>query len=160
MARTKVNRSLALKAFVETLMANHPNASSFTRADVEAVGKINPIGQTEFASVAIGYGSKTRVGRGQYAIPSEWLADKAPWTGVDDSTPSPAPKTQKTQAPKMPKVTKTESAEIVETAVVAEPVVKKNFNPKKSMSKKELFEKAKAEIAKRKSKEVAAEAGN
>lgn len=164
MARTKVNRSLALKAFVDMLMANHPNASTFTRADVEAVGKVQPIGFTEFASVSAGYGSSTRVGRGQYAIPSDWLAGKAPWTGVDASVDAPTPKaTKATKAPKepkTPKAKKTVKTDVVETAVVAEPVMKKNSNPKKSMSKKELFEKAKAEIAKRKNKEVAAEAGN
>jgi len=161
MARTKVNRSLALKAFVDMLMANHPNASTFTRADVEAVGKVQPIGFTEFASVSAGYGSSTRVGRGQYAIPSDWLAGKAPWTGVDASVDAPALKATKVpKEPKTPKAKKIVETNVVETAVVAEPVMKKNSNPKKSMSKKELFEKAKAEIAKRKNKEVAAEAGN
>lgn len=158
MARTKVDRSLALKAFVDKLMANHPNASTFTRADVEVVGKVQPIGFTEFASVSAGYGSSTRVGRGQYAIPSDWLAGKAPWTGVDASVDVPAPKASKT--PKTPKTKKTVATNVVETAVVAEPVMKKNSNPKKSISNKELFEKAKAEIAKRKNKDVAAEAGN
>lgn len=167
MARTKVDRSLALKAFVDKLMANHPNASTFTRADVEVVGKVHPIGFTEFASVSAGYGSSTRVGRGQYAIPSDWLAGKAPWTGVDASVDVPAPKAPKaSKAPKAPKASKTPKTKktvatnVVETAVVAEPVMKKNSNPKKSISKKELFEKAKAEIAKRKNKDVAAEAGN
>lgn len=151
MARTKVNRSLALKAFVDKLMANHPNASTFTRADVEAVGKVQPIGFTEFASVSAGYGSSTRVGRGQYAIPSDWLAGKAPWTGVDASVDVPAPKaTKATKATKTPKTKNTVETDVIETAVVTEPVMKKNPNPKKSMSKKELFEKAKAEIAKRK----------
>lgn len=151
MARTKVNRSLALKAFVDKLMANHPNASTFTRADVEAVGKVQPIGFTEFASVSAGYGSSTRVGRGQYAIPSDWLAGKAPWTGVDASVDVPAPKTTKApKAMKTPKAKNTVETDVIETAVVTEPVMKKNPNPKKSMSKKELFEKAKAEIAKRK----------
>lgn len=148
MARTKVNRSLALKAFVDKLMANHPNASTFTRADVEVVGKVQPIGFTEFASVSAGYGSSTRVGRGQYAIPSDWLAGKAPWTGVDASVDVPAPKAPK--ATKTPKTKNTVETDVIETAVVTEPVMKKNPNPKKSMSKKELFEKAKAEIAKRK----------
>jgi len=161
MARTKVDRSLALKAFVDKLMANHPNASTFTRADVEVVGKVQPIGFTEFASVSAGYGSSTRVGRGQYAIPSDWLAGKAPWTGVDASVDVPAPKASKTpKTPKTPKTKKTVATNVVETAVVAEPVMKKNSNTKKSISKKELFEKAKAEIAKRKNKDVAAEAGN
>lgn len=151
MARTMVNRSLALKAFVEALVAAHPKATTFTRPDVEAIGKIHPIGFTEFASVANGYGSATRVGRGQYAIPAEWKGNKAPWAGVQETAPVVAKAKAKKAAPEVAKTkTKKAAPEVAESAVVEEPKMKKNVNPKKAMTKKELFEKAKNEIAKRK----------
>lgn len=158
MARTKVNRSLSLKAFVEALMAANPKAKTFTRQEVEAIGKINPIGQTEFASVGHGYGASTRIGRGQYAIPAAWLTDAAPWTGVEADAPvaSVRPKTpkepkQKVEKPMKEKKSKIKTDVSAETAMAPEPVMKKKSDPKKTVTKKELFEKAKAEIAKRKS---------
>lgn len=161
MARTKVDRAIALKNFVDVLMANSPGAKTFTRSDVEVVGKSNPIGQCEFASVAIGYGSQTRIGRGIYAIPSDWLADKAPWTGISENVvvaSTKAPKTPKADNPaKEPKAKAKKAAasvdEVTETVVVEAPVTKK-IDPKKALSKKELFERAKAEIANRKKKDV------
>lgn len=163
MARTKVNSMIRLKEYVEALQATYPGTTTFNRKQIDAIGKTNMIGQLAFGSKQ-GYGYVTKIGYGMYSIPAEWLAGKAPWTGVEMEAPvASATKTPKTpKAPKLvkekaPKVNKKAAATVTETAVTQEPTLKKNANPKKSMSKKELFEKAKAEIAKRKAK--TAEAG-
>lgn len=157
MARTKVNSMIRLKEYVEALQATYPGTTTFNRKQIDAIGKTNMIGQLAFGSKQ-GYGYVTKIGYGMYSIPAEWLAGKAPWTGIEAEVPVASaaktpktPKVSKEKVAKTPKAKKTEVS-VTETAVVTEPTLKKNSNPKKSMSKKELFEKAKAEIAKRKAK--------
>lgn len=165
MARVKVSRELALKAFVTSLMETFVDAKTFTRANVEQIGKTNGIGQTMFASQGQGYGKMTRLGQGQYAIPDSWMTGKAPWEGVTEVVPvakaEKAPKASKTKdaAPKAKKTKKSETTEAVEVAETITSTVKKNLdkaNAKRAMTKKELFEKAKAEIAKKKVKSAEA----
>jgi hypothetical protein len=168
MARVKVSRELALKAFVTSLMETF-DTKTFTRANVEEIGKTNGIGQTLFASQGQGYGKMTRIGQGQYVIPDSWMSGKAPWEGVTEVVPvakaEKAPKAPKDKdvTPKVKKSKKSVEPEAVEVAETITSSVKKNvdkMNAKRAMTKKELFEKAKAEIAKKKkvNTEVASEA--
>jgi hypothetical protein len=150
MARTKLSPALALKAFVETLKTTYPKQTTFSRKDVEAIGKSNAIGFTAFASNANGFGSTTRISQGQYAIPDAWSGEKAPWFGVTE----PAPVASAPKAPKAPKAKKAEVPDTVEVVEEKRPVVK--VSPKKQLTKKELFEKAKEEIAKKKAAKAAA----
>ena len=154
MARVKVSRELALKAFVDSLMETFVDAKTFSRANVEQIGKTNPIGQTMFASQGQGYGKMTRIGQGQYAIPDSWMTGKSPWEGVVEIVPvatTKAPKAPKStdSAPKTKKA-KTPKIEEVEVAERITSSVKKNIQ--KAASKKELFEKAKDLLAKKKQK--------
>lgn len=170
MARVKVSRELALKGFVTSLMETFggSDAKVFTRVNVEVIGKSNGVGFTMFASQNQGYGKMTRLGQGQYTIPDSWVNGKAPWEGMTEVIP--VAKVQKTTKVKTvgdgPK-TKRSNKKIVKPTVVevAVPIVtsiKNNIekNNKKIMTKKDLFEKAKAAIAaKKKMKTTAVEAG-
>lgn len=162
MARVKISRELALKAFVTSLMETFVDAKTYTRSNVEQIGKTNPIGQTMFASQGQGYGKMTRIGQGQYMIPDAWMTGKSPWEGVSEVVPvattkppmepeatESAPKTKKVKAAKKAEVEEVEVAERITSSV------KKNIQ--KATSKKELFEKAKEVLAKKKQKAVAAE---
>jgi hypothetical protein len=116
-----------------------------------------------FASQNQGYGKMTRLGQGQYTIPDSWVTGKAPWEGMTEVIP--VAKVQKPTkvkidgfAPKTKNIMRARTnKKIVETKVVevAPPIatsIKKNIvkNDKKIMTKKELFEKAKEAIAKKK----------
>lgn len=160
MARTKINPLIRLKEYVEALQSTFPGTMNFNRKQIDQIGKTNMAGQLAFGSKQ-GFGHLTKVGFGMYTIPSDWLNGKAPWVGVKEDAPVPsASKTPKTpKATKEPKAPKTKKADVPETLEVAEekkPTIK--VNPKKQLSKKELFEKAKAEIAKKKAAKVAANA--
>jgi hypothetical protein len=163
MARVKVSRELALKGFVTSLLETFGGGDNkvFTRANVEQIGKDNGVGFTMFASQSQGFGKMTRLGQGQYTIPASWMTGKSPWEG--DTEVIPVAKVEKTKkvvaadgddAPKAKRVKKVVEPEVVEVAETITTSVKKNIekNNKKALTKKELFEKAKAEIAKKKAK--------
>jgi hypothetical protein len=162
MARVKVSRELALKGFVTSLLETFGGGDNkvFTRANVEQIGKDNGVGFTMFASQSQGFGKMTRLGQGQYTIPASWMTGKSPWEGVTEVIP--VAKVEKTKkvaadgdvAPKAKRVKKTVEPEVVEVTETITTTVKKNIekNNKKALTKKELFEKAKAEIAKKKAK--------
>lgn len=136
MARKKINRELALKAFVQTLSEKFGEKTVFTRKQVEEAGNGNVLGRILFGSKKEGYGNLTGRGWGLYAIPEEWLKGKAPWEGVVEPEIT----------VKQPKQT-TKKSKHVE---VSEAVVNNTkANIKRVLTKKELFEKAKAELAKR-----------
>lgn len=162
MARVKVSRELALKGFVTSLMETFGAKDNkvFTRSNVETIGNSNGVGFTMFASQNSGYGKMTRLGQGQYTIPDSWSNGKAPWEGVTEVIP--VAKIQKSAKSKTaaPKSRRSEPLEEVEVAVVTS--IKKNIekNNKKIMTKAELFEKAKAEIAKKKKYLTVAEVGD
>lgn len=81
MARTKVNREQALKDFVTVLQKKYPNKKMYTRVEVKEAAQGNPVGLATFRSTSAngGYGSLTRMTRGNYVIPADWLTGKAPW---------------------------------------------------------------------------------
>ena len=173
MARVKITRELALQGFVTSLSETFGVGGDnkiFTRANVEEIGKSNGVGFTMFASRNQGYGKMTRLGQGQYTIPDSWVTGKAPWEGVTEVIPvakvqKPAKvKTDVDSAPKTKRVRtnkKIVDPEVVEVEVPIVTSIKKNIekNNKKIMTKKELFEKAKEAIAKKKMTTTAVEAG-
>lgn len=75
MAREKINRMEALKAFVTSLKEKYPDAKSFDRKMVLEVANDNQIGWITFATK---YGYMTRLSRGTYIIPTAWEKN-APW---------------------------------------------------------------------------------
>jgi hypothetical protein len=150
MARVKINRELALKSFVESLVATFGDRE-YTRSQVEQIGKSNGVGQTAFASKTNGYGELTRLGQGTYSIPKQWNSGTAPWTGVVADSPAPV-NTTKPSKPSKAQKSKTPKAKTVE---VTEAPPKKNVAVKKVLSKKELMEKAKEVLATKKAKAVA-----
>lgn len=145
MARVKISREFALKAFVASLMETFVDAKTFTRANVEQIGKTNGLGQMMFASQSQGYGKMTRLGQGMYVIPENWLNGNSPWEGVTEIVP--VAKETKPKAPKEKK-SKKEDETVVEAAPPVEPEVSKPAKTK--LTKQELLEKAKQEIAKKK----------
>lgn len=168
MARVKITRELALQGFVTSLSETFGGGDNkvFTRANVEEIGKTNGVGFTMFASRNQGYGKMTRLGQGQYTIPDSWVTGKAPWEGVTEVIPvakvhKPAKvKTDDGSAPKTKRVfwtnKKIVEPEVVEVELPIVTSIKQNIekNNKKIMTKKELFEKAKAAIAEKKMKTV------
>lgn len=149
MARVKINRELALKSFCESLIATF-GTRSYTRSEVEQIGKTNGVGQTMFASKTIGYGESTRTGQGSYIIPEAWNSGSAPWEGIVVEVP--VPKAAKpTKAPKEVKEKKVKAKQV--EVADAPPAVQK---VKVAMSKKDLLAKAKEVVAANKKKAASA----
>jgi hypothetical protein len=160
MARVKVSRELALKGFVMSLKETFGGGGNniFIRENVDAIAK--KTGQLGFITFATVYGKLTRVRQGVYTIPDSWMNGESPWDGITEVIP--VAKVEKTKkvavdgdvAPKAKRAKKTVEPEVVEVAETITTTVKKNIekNNKKALTKKELFEKAKAEIAKKKAK--------
>lgn len=79
MPRLKIDRLQSLKEFVNTLRETYPTDSVFNRRQVEFVGLDNKIGMMAFTSESMGYGKMTRIGRGDYIVPIDWVRGNAPW---------------------------------------------------------------------------------
>jgi len=81
MARTKIDRMVALKNFVFSLKERYPRDYfyPYDRATIEDIAETNPIGLTMFAHAKQGYGKMTRLSRGMYVIPADWENGNAPW---------------------------------------------------------------------------------
>ena len=84
MAKTKINRTEALKNFVEALQEKYPDTVSYDRAMLEDIASTNPHGLTMFASEKQGNGKLTRLSRGSYVIPKAWTNGEAPWDTVKE----------------------------------------------------------------------------
>ena len=99
MTSTKINRTEALKNFVEALQEKYPDTVSYDRAMLEDIASTNPHGLTMFASEKQGNGRLTRLSRGSYIVPKAWLTGEAPW----DPTPSTEESVQKSEPKKVSK---------------------------------------------------------
>jgi hypothetical protein len=145
MARVKISRELAMKAFVMSLKETFGKGgnNTFIREQVDIIAK--KTGQLGFVTFATAYGKMTRVRQGVYTIPPSWMTGNAPWEGVTEIVP--VAKETKPKAPKEKK-SKKEDETVVEAAPPVEPEVSKPAKTK--LTKQELLEKAKQEIAKKK----------
>lgn len=77
MARKKIDRDLMLKNFVAALRTAY-GAGPYTRSQIQELGKMQPIGQSVYASTKGGFGNATRLSRGMYMTPASW-ATNPPW---------------------------------------------------------------------------------
>lgn len=144
MARVKISRELAMKAFVMSLKETFGKGgnNTFIREQVDIIAK--KTGQLGFVTFATAYGKMTRVRQGVYTIPPSWMTGNAPWEGLTEIVPG-----SKVTNPKAPKEKKSKKNEtVVEVAPPVEPQVPKPAKTK--LTKQELLEKAKQEIAKKK----------
>lgn len=80
--RPSKSRTSELQRFVVSLQEQFPGVELFTRDQLQTVGDSNMIGMTQFTSDKAGFGKQTRVSRGTYMIPANWLIGQAPWNNV------------------------------------------------------------------------------